>query len=227
MAALENDAGVEAGTVAGCDGGVAEAVAVAEKEEWIAAEIGELQCGVARELVFFRERGEEAFGEERVGFEFVAANWKGQDGEVDGASAESIEENRGDFFGDGEMDFGKFAGEDGEARGEPVGGDGGNSADDDGAGFGLQAFGEFVFGAGKFVQDGTSSREKCLAEIGEADGAAETIEEAAAEFGFEFLDLLGERGLSDVAFFGGAGEGAGVGDGGEVAELVEFHAGIK
>jgi hypothetical protein len=28
-----------------------------------------------------------------------------------------------------------------------------------------------------------------------------------------------------VAFFGGAGEGAGFGDGGEVAELVEFHRG--
>jgi hypothetical protein len=26
-----------------------------------------------------------------------------------------------------------------------------------------------------------------------------------------------------VAFFGGSGEGAGIGDGAEVAELVEFH----
>jgi len=75
------------------------------------------------------------------------------------------------------------------------------------------------------MKDGAGSGEKGLAEISEADGAAEAIEEAPAEFGFEFLDLLGERGLRDVAFLCGAGERAGVGDGGEVAELVEFHKG--
>lgn len=64
-----------------------------------------------------------------------------------------------------------------------------------------------------------------MAQIGEAHGAAEAIKEAAAEFGFEFLDLLGERRLGDVAFFRGAGKGGGVGDGAEVAELVEFHGG--
>ena len=121
------------------------------------------------------------------------------------------------------MDFGKFAGVGGEARGEPVRGDGGNGADDDGAGFGLQAFGEFVLCGRNFVKNGTGSGEKGFAEIGEADGAAEAIEEAAAEFGFELLDLLGEGRLGDVTFLGGAGEGTGVGDGGEVAELVEFH----
>ena len=53
VAAFEDDARVEAGTVAGCDGGVAEAVAVAEKEEWVTAEIGELQRGAAGEFVRF------------------------------------------------------------------------------------------------------------------------------------------------------------------------------
>jgi len=190
MAAFEDDARVEAGAVAGGDSGVAETVAVAEKEEGIAAEIGEFQRGATGEFVFFRERGEEAFGEERVGFEFVAANREGQDGEVDGAGTKAIEEHRGDFFGDGEMDFWKFAGEGSEARGKPVWSDGGNGADDDGAGFGVQALGEFVLGAGEFVEDGTGAREKRCAEIGETDGAAEAIEEAAAEFGFELEDLL-------------------------------------
>ncbi len=223
MAAFEDDTGVEAGSIAGGDGGVAEAVAVAEEEEWIAAEVGELQSRATGELVFFRERGEKAFGEERMGFEFVAADGKGQDGEVDGTGAETIEKNRSDFLGDGEMDFGKFAGEGGEARGKPIGSDGGYGADDDGAGFGVEALGEFVLGAGEFVEDGARAREKRFAEIGEADGAAEAVEEAAAKLGFELLDLLGERRLRHVAFFGGAREGAGVGDGGEVAELVEFH----
>jgi len=67
------------------------------------------------------------------------------------------------------------------------------------------------------VENGAGSREKGFAEIGEANGAAEAVEEAAAEFGFEFLDLLRERRLRDVALLGGAGEGAGIGNGGEVA----------
>src|SRR5882762_4050196 len=101
------------------------------------------------------------------------------------------------------MDFRKFTGEGGEARCKPVWSDGGNGADDDGAGFGVKALGEFVLGAGEFVEDGTRAGEKGFAEIGEANGAAEAIKEAAAEFGFELLDLLRERRLRDVAFFGG------------------------
>jgi hypothetical protein len=63
VAAFEDDVRIEAGTVAGGYGSFAEAVAVAEEEEGIAAEIGELQFGAACELVRFGERGVEAFGE--------------------------------------------------------------------------------------------------------------------------------------------------------------------
>jgi hypothetical protein len=225
VAAFEDDAGVETGAVASGYGGVAEAVAVAKEEKWIEAEIGELKRGAAGEFVGFGERGEEAFGEKGMSFEFVAADGKGEDGEVNGAGAETIKKNGSDFLRKREMNFGKFAGERREARGEPIRSDGGNCAEDDGACFDLHAFGEFVLGDGEFVEDGSGAREECLAEIGEADGAAEAVEEAPAEFGFEFQDLLGKRRLGDVAFFGGAGEGAGFGDGGEVAELVEFHKG--
>jgi hypothetical protein len=226
MAAFEDDAGVEAGAVAGGDGGIAEAVAIAEKEEWIAAEIGELHRRAAGELVGFWQRSIEAFGEERVSVELVAANRERQDGEVYGTGAEATEKNRRDLFGDGEMNFGKFAREGGEALRKPIRSNGGNGADDHGAGFGLQAFGEFVLGAGEFVEDGAGAREKGFAEVGEADGAAEAVEETAAEFRFELENLLGKRGLGDVAFFRGPGEGSGIGDGAEVAELVDFH-GVK
>jgi hypothetical protein len=43
VSAFEDDAGIEARAIAGGDGGIAEAVAVAKKEEWIAVKIGELQ----------------------------------------------------------------------------------------------------------------------------------------------------------------------------------------
>ena len=42
MTAFKDHARIEAGAIAGGDGRVAEAVAVAEKEEWIAAKICEL-----------------------------------------------------------------------------------------------------------------------------------------------------------------------------------------
>ena len=87
VAAFEDDAGIQAGAIAGGYGGFAETVAVAEEEEGIAAEIGELQRRATGEFVFFRERCKEALGEERVGFEFVAADREGQDGEVDRACA--------------------------------------------------------------------------------------------------------------------------------------------
>ena len=223
MAAFEDDVGIEARAIAGGDGGVAEAMAIAEEEEGIGAEIGEMHGRAAGEFVFFGERGEETFGEERMDIEFVAANGQGEDGKIDGADTEAVEKDGSDFFGDGELNFGKFTREGGEALRKPIGRDGGDGADNDGTGFGLQAFGDFVLGGGEFVEDRAGTWEKGLAEFGEADRAAKAVEEAATEFGFELEDLLGERGLRDVAFFGGSGEGAGVGDGAEVAKLVEFH----
>ena len=101
MAAFEDHARIEVGAITGGDGGIAEAVAVTEKEEWIVAKICELHGGTARKLVRFRQRGVEALGEERVGIEFVATDGEGQDSEVYGAGAEALEQNRGDFFGDG------------------------------------------------------------------------------------------------------------------------------
>jgi len=223
VAAFENHARIEAGTVAGGDGGGAETMTVAEKEEGIAAEIGKLKRGAGGEFVIFGERGEETFGEERPGLELVTTNGEGEDGEIDGASAKTLKKDGSDFLGDGEMDFRKFAGEGSEPRWKPVGRDGGNGADDDGAGFGFETLGDFVFGGGKFVKNGTGAREKGMAEFGKADRAAEAIEEAAAEFRFELENLLGKGGLRDMAALGGPGERASVGDGGEVAELMEFH----
>lgn len=48
-------------------------------------------------------------------------------------------------------------------------------------------------------------------------------EKPVAEFGFQLLNLLAERGLRHVAVRGGAAEIAHPGDGERVAELVEFH----
>lgn len=58
VAAFEDDAGGEAGAVAGGDGGFAEAMAVAKEKEWIAAEIGELNRRTPGEFMRFGQCSE-------------------------------------------------------------------------------------------------------------------------------------------------------------------------
>lgn len=57
----------------------------------------------------------------------------------------------------------------------------------------------------------------------EGDGARAALEQAVAEFALELGDLRGDARLRDVQRLGGRGEGAAVGHGDEVAELVQFH----
>ncbi len=223
MSAFEDDVGIKARPIAGRDRGFTKTVAIAEEEKWIWAKVSELKSWAAGEFVFFGKSREQALGENRKRIEFVAADGQREDGDIYGAGAEAVEKDRSDFFGDREMDFGKFAGEAGQARRQPVRRDSRNSSDDDGARFGLQALGDFVLGGGELVEDGAGAREKRLAEVGEANGAAQAIKQAAAEFGFELEYLLGEGRLRNVATLGSAGEGARVRDRTEVAKLVEFH----
>src|SRR6202030_4337001 len=64
---------------------------------------------------------------------------------------------------------------------------------------------------------------KRFAQIGEADGAAEAVEEARAELVFEFEYLLGKRRLGHMRLFSRAAEGAGFSNGAEVPKLMQFH----
>jgi hypothetical protein len=223
VAALKNDAGVEAGAVARGNGGFAETVPIAKKKKRIKAQIGETKRGSTSELVLLGEGGKEALGKEGERFEVVAADGQSENGKIDGAGAEAVEQDRSDLLGDGELNLGKFAGERSEKRGKEIGGDGGNDANGEWTTDGLLALDDVTLRGGKFVENRTSARKKGFAEFGEAHGTAKTIEEASAEFIFELEDLLGERRLRDVALLSRAGEGVGVGDGAEVAKLLEFH----
>ena len=58
---------------------------------------------------------------------------------------------------------------------------------------------------------------------GREHGFAPADEQAATELGFELLNLLGERRLSDADARRGAAEVEFLGDGGEVTKLPEIH----
>jgi hypothetical protein len=186
VTAFKNDAGVETGAVACGDGGFAEAVSIAKEKKRIDAQIGEAKRRSTSELVMFGERGKEAFGKEGEGFEVVAANGQGENGEIDGSGAETVEQDGSDFLGDGELHLGKFTLEGSEQRRKEIGRDGGNDTNRKRATNGLLAFDDVALCGGEFVEDGTSARQEGFAKLGEAHGTAESIEEASAEFVFKF-----------------------------------------
>jgi hypothetical protein len=223
VAALKNDAGVKASAIAGGNGGFAETVSIAEQKERIEAKVGEAKRRSTGQFVLFGKRGQEAFRKKRKGLEVVAADGQSQNGKIDGAGAETVEQDGSNFLGDGELDLGKFTGERSEQRRKEIGRDGGNDADGQRTADRLLTLDDITFGGGEFVEDRTSARQEGFAEFGKADGTAKAVEQASAKFVFQLENLLGERRLRDVALLGRAGEGVGVGDSTEVAKLLEFH----
>ena len=216
LAALENDLRIQTGAVAGGNGGVAEAVAVAQEQEWLFAKIFEVQGTASGESVLFRKRGEEAFGKKREGIELVAADGQGENGDIDGAGAKTVEQHRSNFFDHGDARLRELARKGREPRRKKVGGNGGDDAEGERAGYRILALDYIALRSFKFAQDRACPREESFANVGKADGTTEAIEEAGAEFVLQFEDLLGQRRLRDVRVLGGAAEGAGFGDGAEV-----------
>jgi hypothetical protein len=223
LTALENDLGIDASAAARGHRGIAKAVAVAQKQEGVGAEIGEGKRTAASELVTGRERGEEPLGNQRSGVKFAAAHGQSKNGEVQCASAQAIQKDRSDFFEDAELSLRELSCEGSEARRKKIRRDGGNDTDVDCAGDRILLFDDLALGGFEFAQDGASVRKKGLPQFCESHAAAQAIEKSRAEFVLELEDLLGKRRLGDVRLFRGAREGESFSDSAEVAELVEFH----
>ena len=98
LAAFENNLGMQARTIAGGDGGVAKAVAVAEKYEGFGAKVFQDERATFGKSVIFRKRSEEALSEQQGRFEFVTTNGKREDGDVNGARTETVQKDGRNFF---------------------------------------------------------------------------------------------------------------------------------
>jgi hypothetical protein len=109
LSAFEDDLWVDAGTIAGSDRVFAETMPIAKQEERFLADVLEGDGATACQFVFLRKDGEERFGEEREGFEFVAANREGENGDVDGAGAEAVEQDGRNFFYYAELSLREFS----------------------------------------------------------------------------------------------------------------------
>ena len=227
LAALEDDLGLEPRAVASGYGRVAKTMAVAEQEERLGAEIFQGERAAGGQAVLFGQGGEETLGEKRKRLELVATDRKGEDGDVDGRGAQAFEKDRGNILDDVEPNLGKLAREGSEMRRKKIRRDGRDDADAYGAAERVFLLEDVAACGFELAKNGAGMGKKGLAKIGEANRAAGAVEQADAKFVFELQDLLGERGLGNVGLLGGPAEGAGFGDGAEVAKLMEFHVSAK
>ena len=223
LPAFEDNLRMKTGAVARGNGSVAETMAVSQQQKGLSTKIFQRESAALGQLVSSRQRGEEALGEQRKRFEFVATNGQRKNGQIDFAGAKLIEKDGRDFFNDRETDLGKLTREPSETFGEKVWRDRGNDPDGDGAADGIFLFGYIAAGRFELAENGARSREEGLTCLSEAHRAPETIKETRAEFVFELHDLLRKRRLGDVREIGGAAERAGFGDGAEITKLVKFH----
>ena len=223
LAALENNLRVEPRAIASGNGGIAKTVAISQQKERFLAKVLEGESTAPREWVFLGKRGKEAFGQERKRVELVAADWQREDGDVNRGGAEALKQHGGDFFDDRELRLRELPREGSELRREKIRGDGGDHADANCPCDGVFALDDVALGGFQLAEDRAGAWQKRFARVGQADGAAEAVEQARAQFALQFEDLLGERRLRDMRLLGGTAEGAGFGDGAEVAKLVEFH----
>jgi len=216
LAALENNPGTKPRAVAGGNGGIAETVAVAQEQERLGAKIFERKRRARVELMFFGERGEKPLGQKRNSHEFVATERERQNGDVDGAGSETLQEDRRNFFDHSKSNLREFAREGSQTRRKEIRSNCRDDADGDGTTGELFAFDDVAFGGFQFAKDGVGAREKRLAKLRKSDGAAEAVKEAGAEFILKFKDLLRKRRLRNVRVFRGAAERAGLGNRAEV-----------
>lgn len=172
LAAFENDAGVKSRSVAGGQGCVAEAVAIAKKEKRFGANVFERERRFAAETVVSWQCGEKVFGEDGEGVEFVAADGKGKNREVDGGGAKAFEKDGGDFLDNRKFGLRELARKRGKVRRQEVRSHGGNHADGNDAADGVFLFVDIATCGLEFAENGTSARQKGLAEFGQTDRTA-------------------------------------------------------
>jgi len=191
LATFKDNLGMKVGAIASGDGGLAKAVAVAEQQEWFAAEVLQGKGAALSESVVSRQGGEEPLSEQRGGLEFVAPDRKSKDGDVDRTCTKPVKKDWRDFFCDAEKGLRKFARERSEECWEEIGGNRGNDADADWSANGALALDNVASSGLKFAENRTGPRQECLTYVGEPHGAAQSVEKACAKFIFKLHDLLG------------------------------------
>lgn len=169
------------------------------------------------------ESGQERIVEEAQGSQAGIGNGRGEEGGVELARAEAVEELSGEVFPEVDCEPGRGFIERGEDTREEVRGDGGDGAELNGAGELVPRGLRGGLEEAHLFEGAAGVRQQELTERGDGDAAVGAFEEGSAELDFEFAELRAEGGLADVAGLGGAAEVLIARDGGEVGEVLEIH----
>jgi hypothetical protein len=170
---------VEARAIARGNRGIPKTMAISQQKERFLAKVLEGESTAARECVFLRKCGKEAFGQERKGVELVARIGSARMATSTAVARRRSSNTGGDFFDDGELRMRELPREGSELRRQKVRGDGGDHADAKRACHGVFALDDVVLGSLQLTEDRASARQKRFAGVGQADGAAETVEQAS------------------------------------------------
>lgn len=223
LRAAETHAGGEAARLAELEGLAAEAVAFLHDDEGLFLDVDGGEGALTRERMLGGEGEPEGFDEEFAADDAAAFGGGADDGEIEVFGVDGAAEVGGGVFVDGDLDAGMAGAEGLEKAGEEVGRDGGQGTEFDFAADEAADVADFFAGGFELVDDALGVVEEKFAGGGDGDVAFVSLEEFFAEFVLELHDLLAEGRLGDVTALGGAAEVFRLGDGEEVAELVNFH----
>lgn len=201
----------------------AEAVEFTQDESLLAFEVLPTQLASAGERVFGRDEHAQRFQSEGFGVDGGVDVHGGDEGQVNQAFVQALEQSFGDLLDHFDFDAGMLADETGDQAGQQTGCNGGDGADDQPPFQGLATIGHAAGCVGQFGQHASGPFVESAAGLGGDDAPRQAVEQGLAEFLFEFGDLLAERGLGDVEPGGGAGKAARLHHGDEVPELLQFH----
>jgi hypothetical protein len=176
LAAFENDLWMHAGAVAGSNRRIAEAMAVTEEKKRFSAEIFERNRTAGGEFVLPGQGREQPLGEQRGSVKFVAADGKGEDGDIHRTGTEAFQKDGRYFFDDREPNLREFAREGSEPRWQEIRRNRGDHPNTKWAGNGILTLDDVATGGFEFAENGAGAGQEGLAEIGETNGAAKPVE---------------------------------------------------
>ena len=199
----------------------AQAVAVFEEEEVGILQVLRGQTVLAGEGMTGGRGEQELVIEQRHRLDAGGVIGKGDEGGVEGAGLELVDQAAGAVLVEIELQVRVFFGQQADGLGQDEGRDRRNGAE-------VERSGEYLSGRGDGLDEGVGIGEQGrgagggdFAGMGEGGAAGLALGKRDAEQVLELLDAGREGGLGDMAGFGGAGKRAGFAQGDEKLELAE------
>jgi hypothetical protein len=201
---------------------LADAETVAEQQDALILEVGDVERRASRQWGARGHRREHTHGEYQTAVEAVVAA-PDREGQVGLSTLDELQRASPALFDQMDIHSGSRLQISGEERGKYVLDYLWRGADAElsyfAATHGVRVLDELL----GTRQQLAASQQQVFTGTGHAHPAARPLEESDAQLGLEVVDLPPQRGLRDAQSRGGAREGARLGDGDEIAEVTEIH----